>query len=136
MKMASRSIHLISKQKKIAHAAQSFFLLAKNQICTCSTLFCLSLPLFCGTTMPFCMTETSNFLVTDYFYGGIIPVFMFAFIFFHCRLFSPCWPLLIGRQPFSFSQGTADMKLSCFSSNEIRLTCFESLALALYLLST
>ena len=75
MKMASRSIHLINKQKKIAHAAQSFFLLAKNQICTCSTLFCLSLPLFC-------MTKTSNFLVTDYFYGGIIPVFMFAFIFF------------------------------------------------------
>ena len=87
MKMASRSIHLLSKQKQIARAAQSFFLLAKNQICTCTTLFCLSLPLFCRTTMPFCMTKASNFLVTDYFYGGIIPVFMFAFIFFTAAYF-------------------------------------------------
>ena len=86
MKMASTSIHVISKQKKIARAAQSFFLSAKNQICTC-TLFCLSLPLFCRTTMPFCMTKTSNVLVTDYFYGGIIPVFMFAFIFFTAAYF-------------------------------------------------
>ena len=31
---------------------------------------------------------------------------------------------------------TATMKYSCFSSNEIRLLCFQSLALALSLLST
>ena len=31
---------------------------------------------------------------------------------------------------------TAAMKFSCFSSNEIRLLCFQSLALALPLLST
>ena len=49
--------------------------------------------------MSFCMTKTSNFLVTDYFYGGIIPVFMFAFIFFTAAylhlagLSLHCWPL-------------------------------------------
>ena len=40
--------------------------------------FCLSLPLFCITTTLFCRTKTSNFLVTHYFYGGIVcayPIF-------------------------------------------------------------
>ena len=32
----------------------------------------------------------------------LFPVFMFAFIFY-CHSFSPCWPLLAGRQNFSFS---------------------------------
>ena len=88
MKMASRSIHLISK--KTLHVQHTFFLISKQQICTCSTLFGLSLPMFCTTTTLFCTTETSNFLVTHYLYGGIgrmclpnvlFPVFMFAFIF-------------------------------------------------------
>ena len=70
MKMASRSIDLISK----------------NTNCTCSTLFsnqrktnlhvqhafCVSLPLFCTTTTLFCTNKSSNFLVTRYFYGGIV----------------------------------------------------------------
>ena len=64
--------------------------------------FCLSLPLFCTTTTVFCGTKTSNFLVTHDFYRGIVvcaypilsPVFMFTFIF-HCRSFSPCWPLVV-----------------------------------------
>ena len=78
MKMASRSIDLISKKTN----------------CTCSTLFfsnkqktdlhmqhtfCLSLPLFSPTTTLFCRTKTSNFLVTCYYYGGIVvcayPIF-------------------------------------------------------------
>ena len=41
--------------------------------------FCLSLPLFCTTTTLFCWTKSSNFLVTHYFYGGIVvcayPIF-------------------------------------------------------------
>ena len=65
MKMASRSIDVISKQTN----------------CTCSTLFCLSLPLFCETTTLFCTTKTSNFVVTHYFYEGIVvcayPIFCF-----------------------------------------------------------
>ena len=36
-------------------------------------------PLFCTTTTLFCTTKTSNFLVTHYFYGGIVvcayPIF-------------------------------------------------------------
>ena len=46
-----------------------------------------------------------------------------------CRSFSPG-----GRQPLLFL--TAAIKFSCFSSNEIGLLCFLSLALALSLLST
>ena len=48
--------------------------------------------------------------------------------FWGCRSFSPG-----GRQPLLFL--TAAVKLSCFSSNEIGLLCFLSLALALSLLS-
>ena len=99
--MASRSIDLISKKKKNARAAH-FFLISKKQICTCSTLFLSFLPLFCMTTMPFCTTKTSNFLlVTRYFYGGSVVCdyqrFRFlcscSLLFFHCCSFSPCWPL-------------------------------------------
>ena len=91
------------QKDKFARAAHYFFLLAKlKQIRTCSTLFCLFLPLFCTTTMPFCKTKTSNFLVTHYFYGGIVARayqrFCFpcscSLLFFHCRLFSPCWLLV------------------------------------------
>ena len=60
-------------KNEFARAAHFFFSIAKKQICTCSTLFCLSLPLFCTTTiMPSCTTKTSNFLVTHYFCGGIV----------------------------------------------------------------
>ena len=46
MKMASRSIELI-KKSEFARAAH-FFLISKKTNLPCSTLFCLSLPLFCG----------------------------------------------------------------------------------------
>ena len=63
MKMASRSIDLISKKKKKTNLHA----------------FCLSLPLFCTTTTQFCRTKTSNILVTHYFHGGIVacayPIF-------------------------------------------------------------
>ena len=65
MKMASRSIDLISKKKKNKFAREHSF--------------CLSLPLFCATATLFCRTKTSNVLVTNYFYGGIVvcayPIF-------------------------------------------------------------
>ena len=61
MKMASRLIDLY-----VQHALLSFP---------------YPLPLFCTTTMLFCTTKTSNFLVTHYFYGGIVvcayPIFCF-----------------------------------------------------------
>ena len=77
MKMASRSIDLISK-KKIARAADFFFLRAKSNLHV-QHAFSLSLPLLCTTTTLFCRTKTSNFLVIHYFYGGIVvcayPIF-------------------------------------------------------------
>ena len=55
MKMASRSIDLISNKTSLhlQHAFLSIFAVV------------------CTTTTPFYTTKTSNFLVTDYFYGGI-----------------------------------------------------------------
>ena len=125
--MASRSIDLIGKKTSL-HVQHAFFLISKKQICTCSTLVCLSLPLFCTTTMPFCTTKTSNFLVTQYFYGGIV-------VCAYQRFFS--LPLIFSSLAASISYFlTAAMKFSCFSSHEIRVLYFQSLALALSLLST
>ena len=53
----------------------------------------------------------------------LFPVFMFPFIF-HCRSFSPCWPLLAAWA----------LAFLCFSSYENRLLYFQWLALALSLL--
>ena len=80
MKMASRLIDLISKKTNCT-CSTLFLVISKKQICTCSTLFCLSLALVFTATTLFCTTKTSNFLVTHYFYGGIVvcayPIFCF-----------------------------------------------------------
>ena len=78
MKMASRSIDLISKKTNCT-CSTLFFLISKKTNLHVQHAFCLSLPLFCITTTLFCRTKTSNFLVTHYFYGGIVvsayPIF-------------------------------------------------------------
>ena len=78
MKMASRSIDLISKKTNCL-CSTLFFLISKKTNLHVQHAFCLSLPLFCTTTTLFCRTKTSNFLVTHYFYGGIVvcayPIF-------------------------------------------------------------
>ena len=136
--MASRSIDLISKKNKL-HVQHTFF---SNLNSTKTNLhvqhaFCLSLPLFCITTTLFCRTKTSNFLVTHYFCGGIVvcayPMFC---LLCSCSLlfFTAAHFYLAGRQPFSLSHSR--FEFSCFSSYKIRLLCFQSLALALSLLST
>ena len=61
--------------------------------------------------MPFSTTKTSNFLVTHYFYGGIVVCAYQRFfilcscslLFFHCCSFSPSRPLafLIFSPPLS-----------------------------------
>ena len=95
-------IELISKKPNCT-CSTLFPLISKKQICTCSTLFCLSLAVVLHdyNAALFCTTKTSNVLVTHYFLWRncrmclpniLFPVFMFAFIF-HCRSFSPCWPL-------------------------------------------
>ena len=76
--MASRSIDLISKKTNCTWSTL-FFLISKKTNLHVQHAFCLFLPLFCTTTMPFCRTKTSNFLLTHYFYGGIViyayPIF-------------------------------------------------------------
>ena len=69
--MASRSIDLISKETN-SMCSTLFFLISKNTNLHMQHAFWLSLPLFCTTTMLFCRTKTSNFLVTHYFYGEIV----------------------------------------------------------------
>ena len=97
MKMASRSIDLISKKKKN---------------CTCSTLFVFAFVLhnyihrcFVGlkrqtSSLHIIFMEELSYVLTNI----LSPVFMFAFIF-HCRSFSPCWPLafLFVSQPLWIS---------------------------------
>ena len=76
--MASRWIDLISKKNlHVQHLFLSFFAVV------------------CTITMPFCTTKTSNFLVTHYFYGGIVAcayqIFCFlcscSVLFFHYPFF-------------------------------------------------
>ena len=64
----------------------------------------------------------------------LFPEFMCAFIF-HWPSFTPCWLLLVEHSLLAASISRC-FEFSCFSSYEIRLLCFESLALALSLLST
>ena len=128
MKMASKIIDLISKKTNCT-CSTLFLLISKKQICL---FFGFSLPLFCTTTTLFCTTKTSNFLVTNYFYGGIVVCAYPTF----CFLCS-CWLLfftaahfhLAGCKHFSFSHRL--FEFPCFSSYE-----FVSLALALSLSST
>ena len=133
MKMASRSLDLISKKKQNKlHVQHTFFLIGKKQICTCSRLFAFRCSFFCTTTTLFCRTKLSNALVTHYFQGGIVvcayPIFCFlcscSLLFFTAPHFH-----LAGRQNFSLSHRR--FEFSCFSSDKIRLFCFQSLALSL-----
>ena len=104
MRTATKSIDLISKKTNYLHVQH--------------TLMYISLPLFFTHTMPFCTTKTSNFLITHYFLWRncrmcspkiLVLGFLFTFIFFHCRSFSPCWPLAF------LICLTAGMKFSRFS---------------------
>ena len=137
--MESRSIDLISKKTNL-HVLHAFLTNQREHLsCTCSMLSCLSLPLFCTTTMPFCTTKTSIFLVTHYFYGGIVVCAykrFFSCVNVRFQFFTVAHFHFAGSQQFSFSHGTVAMRFSCFSSKEIRLLYFQSLALSLSSLST
>ena len=105
----------------------------KNKFARAAHFFS-NLPLFCTTTMPFCTTKTSNFFVTHYFYERIVVCAYqrFCFLCSCSLLFFQCRSFLASISRFL----TAAMKFSCFCSHEIRLLCFQSLALVLSLLST
>ena len=124
--MASRSIDLISKKTNCL-CSTLFFLISKKTNLYVQHAFCLSLPLFCTITTLFWRTKTSTFLVTHYFYGGIVvcayPVFCLlcscSLLFFTAAHFH-----LACRQYFSLSHSR--FEFSCFSSYKIRLFCFQS----------
>ena len=107
MKLASRLIDLTSKKNKM-HVQHTF---SSNQQKTNLHAF-LSFPCRCffTTSTLFCTTKTSNFLVTHYFYGGIVVC---AYQRFFSHSFSP------GSQHVSFSHRRYEIVM--FSSNEIRL---------------
>ena len=58
-----------NQQKNKLHVQHTF---SSNHEQKTNLLFVFPLPLFCTTTKLFCTTKTSNFLVTRYFYGGIV----------------------------------------------------------------
>ena len=78
MKMASRSIDLISKKTNCT-CSTIFFLISNKTNLHVQHAICLSLPFFCTTTTLFCRTKSSNFQVTHFVYGGIVvcayPIF-------------------------------------------------------------
>ena len=130
MKMASRSIDLISKKTNCT-CSTLFFLNSKKTNLHEQHAFCLSWPLFCITTTLFRRTKTSNFLVIHYFYGGIVVCAYTIFcLLCSCSLlfFTAAHFYFAGRQHFSLSHSR--FEFSCFSSYKIRLFCFQSLALA------
>ena len=124
MKMASRSIDLISKIKlQVQHAL--FFLISKKTNIHVQHAFCPSLPLFCTTTTLFRRTKTSNFLVT-HFCGGIVvcayPIFC---LLCSCSLFffTAAHFHLVGHQHFSLSDSR--FEFSCFSSKKFASFVFN-----------
>ena len=146
MKMASRSIDLVSKITNL-HVQHTFFLVSKKTNLHVQHTFLFFFAVVLHDTMPFCTTKMSNFQVTHYFYGGIVVCAYQRFCFlcscsllFSCGcLFSPsCWALLAGCSLLATSISlflTVTMNFSCFSSIKICLLCFQSLALALSQLS-
>ena len=100
MKMASRSIDLISKKTNCT-CSTLFFLISKKTNLHVQHAFCLSLPLFCTTTTLFCWTKSSNFLVTHYLLTQYFVSCVHVRFYFSLRLFLPCWSLafLIVSQP-------------------------------------
>ena len=91
-------------------------LLAKEQLCTCSTLYC--------TFLCRCLARLG-----PHDYNVKLPETsleeMFLFTFFHCRSFSPCiWLVAASISHFV----TAATRFSCCSSSIKCLLCFLSLA--------
>ena len=114
-------INRSNQQKNKLHVQHTFFSNKQTTDLHMQHTFCLSLPLFSPTTMLFCRTKTSNFLVTCYYYGGIVvcayPIFCllcsFSLLFFTATHFHLAGrPLLAGHQHLSLSH--RHFEFSCF----------------------
>ena len=134
-------INRSNKQKTKLHVQHTFFSNKQKkktkQICTCSTLFVFLCCCFAQLQRCFVGLNRQTSQLHIILYGGIIvcvyPIFCLlcscSLLFFTAAHFH-----LAGRQHFSLSHSR--FEFSCFSSYKIRLFCFQSLALALSLLST
>ena len=81
----------------------------KNQLCTCSTLFCT----FLCRCFPRLQRQTSRNLLVTLLMEEMS--YVFSFTFFHCRSFSPyIWLVAASISHFV----TAATKFSCCSSNK------------------
>ena len=69
--MASRSIDLISKKTNCTCSTLFFLVSKKNKLARAARFLSFFAVVFTTTTL-FCVTKTSNFRVTHYFYGGIV----------------------------------------------------------------
>ena len=104
MKMASRSIDIISK-KTNSTCSTLFFLISNKTNLHVQHAIYLSLLLFCTTTTLFCSTKSSNFHVTNFFMGELSYVltqyfvscvqvrFYFSLPLIFTLLAAPSWPL-------------------------------------------
>ena len=120
---------LNGKAKQIARVAHFFFNQQNNKLARAARIFVFLCRCFARLQRCLCTTKTSNFLVTHYFYGGIVvcayPIFCFlcscSLLFFTAAHFH-----LAGRQHFSFSHRR--FEFSCFSSYKIRSAMLEQFA--------
>ena len=138
MKMASRSIDLFSEKTNCKCSTLFFSNQQKNKSArACSTLFGFLWRSFAQLQRCFVGLNRQTSQLHIILYKGIIvcvyPIFCLlcscSLLFFTAPYFH-----LAGRQHFSLSHRR--FEFSCFSSYKIRLFCFQSLALALSLLST
>ena len=132
-------INRSNQQRNKLHVQHTFFLISKNTNLHMQHTFWLSLPLFCTTTMLFCRTKMSNFLVTHYFmeklsYNMCLPNILSPVFMHDCFYFS--LPLIFTLLAASISHSHNHFEFSCFPSYKICLFCFQSLAVVLSLLST
>ena len=115
-------INRSNQQKNKLHVQHTFFSNKQKTDLHMQHTFCLSLPLSSPTTTLFCRTKTSNFLVTCFYYGGIIvvcayPIFCllcsFSLLFFTAAHFHLAGRLLLaGHQHLSLSH--CHFEFSCF----------------------
>ena len=138
MKMASRSTHLISKKPNCTYGTLFFLISKKNKFARAARTFVFLCRCFARLQRCFVrLHKTSNFLVTHYFYGGIV-VCAYPIFCFQC----PC-SLLFFTGPHLHLAGRSILAASNSHFLTVSLnfhvflpTKFVSLALALSLLPT
>ena len=135
-------INRSNQQRNKLHVQHTFFLISKNTNLHMQHTLIFGFLCHCFAQlqlMLFCRTKTSNFLVTHYFmeklsYNMCLPNTLSPVFMHDCFYFS--LPLIFTLLAASISHSHNHFEFSCFPSYKICLFCFQSLAVALSLLST